>query len=295
MRTRYGIPLIAVATALALSGCVVNTAPTPTPTETAKVTVDKDAVALLPADIKAAGKLIVGVDATYPPNEFKNDNGDAIGWDVDLMDAVAAKLGLTTDYRIAKFDSIIPNVVGGRYDVGSSSFTDNKEREKVVDFVNYYTAGIQWASQKGKTVDPDHACGLKVAVQTGTVEDTDELPAKSLACTDAGKSAIQVLKYDGQDQATNAVALGQADAMSADSPITGYAIALQPTKLQAAGETFDVAPYGIAVGKGSSLADAIKLAFQDLVDDGTYKRILDKWGVADGAIDPITINAGANG
>ena len=71
-----------------------------------------------------------------------------------------------------------------------SSFTDTLEREKQVDFVNYYTAGIQWAAPKGKTVDPDNACGLKVAVQATTYEDTHEVPAKSKACTDAGKPAI---------------------------------------------------------------------------------------------------------
>ncbi len=101
-----------------------------------------------------------------------------------------------------------------------SSFTDNKEREKTVDFVDYFSAGIQWASPAGKTVDPDNACGLKVAVQTTTTEDTDDVPAKSKACTAAGKTAINKLKFDSQDDATNAVVLGQADACRADSPIT---------------------------------------------------------------------------
>ena len=105
-----------------------------------------------------------------------------------------------------------------------SSFTDTTEREQQVDFVNYYSAGILWASAKGKTVDPDNACGLKVAVQSTTYEDTDEVPAKSKTCTDAGKPAIQALRYDTQDDATNAVILGKADALSADSPVTLYAI-----------------------------------------------------------------------
>ena len=297
MRIRYGIPVFAVVAALALSGCVDNSAPAGPAASggTSTVTKDAAAAALLPDKIAKAGKIIVGMDPTYPPNEKKDANGQPIGWEVELMDAVAGKLGVKAVYAVAKFDNIIPSITGGKYDVGVSSFTDNTAREKVVDFVNYYTAGIQWAAPTGKTVDPDNACGLKVAVQATTFQDTDEVPAKSKACTDAGKPAIQAVKFDTQDQATNAVALGQADAMSADSPVTLYAIAQLKGKLQLAGKSFEVAPYGVAVNKGDKIGKALQAALQSLVDDGTYKKILDKWGVADGGIDKITINAAANG
>lgn len=298
MRIRYGIPVLAVAAALALglSGCVDNSTPTTSGGgSTSSGSKDAAAAALLPASIKNAGKIQVGIDATYPPNESKDSSGAAVGWDVDLFNAVSAKLGVKAVYNIAGFDTIIPSITGGKYDAGVSSFTDTTEREKKVDFVNYYSAGILWASPKGKTVDPDNACGLKVAVETGTTEELDDVPGKSKACTDAGKPAIQILKFDGQDQATNAVILGQADAMSADSPITDDAIAKSSGKLQAAGKTFGVAPYGVAVKKGSKLADALQKAFQAIVDDGQYKTILDKWGVADGSLATITINAASKG
>jgi polar amino acid transport system substrate-binding protein len=291
MRIRYAIPVMAVAVALALTGCVNNdTSNTPKGSVT---TGGKDAAlaALLPADIAKAGVIQVGVDATYPPNEYKDSNGNAIGWDIDLFNAVAKKLGVKAVYNIAGFDTIIPNITGGKYDVGVSSFTDNTDREKVVNFVDYYSAGILWASAKGKTVDPDNACGLKVAVETGTVEETDDVPSKSKACVAAGKKPIQILKFDGQDQATNAVVLGQADAMSADSPITDYAIAQSGGKLQVAGKSFEVAPYGIAIDKGSKLDVAIQKTMQSLVDDGTYSKILDKWGVEDGGVKTITLNS----
>lgn len=296
MRIKYGIPVLAVVAALALSGCVDNSAPAgPSASGGASVTKNDAAIALLPAKIKSAGEIQVGVDATYAPNEYKDANGKPIGWDIDLFDAVSATLGVKAVYNVAGFDTILPNITGAKYDVGVSSFTDTVEREKQVNFVNYYSAGILWASPAGKTVDPANACGLKVAVETGTTEEQDELPAKSTACTAAGKPAIQILKFDGQDQATNAVVLGQADAMTADSPITEYAIAKSGGKLKAAGKTFEVAPYGVAVAKGSTLDQAIQKAFQALVDDGTYKKILDKWGVADGGLATITINAAANG
>jgi polar amino acid transport system substrate-binding protein len=294
MRIRYGIPVLAVVAALALSGCVNNSSPT-TPKVTVKAgPVDSAAVALLPASIKSSKVIQVGVDATYPPDESKDASGNAVGWDIDLFDAVVAKLGVKANYNIAGFDTIIPAITGGKYDAGVSSFTDNTDREKTVDFVNYYSAGIEWASAAGKTVDPNNACGLKVAVETGTVEETGDVPSKSKACVSAGKKPIQILKFDGQDQATNSVVLGQADAMSADSPITGDAIKNSGGKLQAAGTTFGVAPYGVAVAKGSSLAKALQKAFQDIVDNGTYKSILIKWGVADGSLSTITINAAGN-
>jgi polar amino acid transport system substrate-binding protein len=291
MRIRYAIPVIAVAAALALTGCVNNDTPSAGGGTVTSGGKDAALAKLLPANIAKAGVIQVGVDATYAPNEYKDTNGNAVGWDIDLFNAVAKKLGVKANYNIAGFDTIIPKITGGKYDVGVSSFTDNTTREKQVNFVDYYSAGILWASPAGKTVDPDNACGLKVAVETGTVEQTDDIPGKSKACVAAGKAAIQILQFDGQDQATNAVVLGQADAMSADSPITDYAIAQSKGKLQAAGKSFEVAPYGIAVAKGSKLDVAIQKTMQSLVDDGTYKKILDKWGVADGSVTSISLNS----
>jgi polar amino acid transport system substrate-binding protein len=282
-----------------LTGCVDNSAPAAGGSSSggsaSAIAKDDAAAKLLPAATAKSGKLIVGTDPTYAPNEYKDESGNPIGWGIEISSAIAAKLGLKPEYQVSKFDNIIPSVTGGKADIGESSFTDTVEREKQVDFVNYYTAGIQWASAKGKTVDPDNACGLKVAVQSTTFEDTDEVPAKSDACVAAGKAAINKLKFDTQDAATNAVVLGQADALSADSPVTLYAIAQTKDKLQLAGKTFDVAPYGIVVKKGSELTKAVQAALQSMVDDGSYKKILDKWGVADGGIDKITINAAANG
>jgi len=298
MRARYVLPALAAAAALMLTGCVDNSTPATSDTDSSSApTIEKDdaAAALVPAEVADTGTLVIGTDAAYPPNEYKNEAGDPIGWGIELAEGIAAKLGLEPEFQIAKFDNIIPSVTGGKADIGESSFTDNVEREKQVDFVNYYTAGIQWASPKGKDVDPNNACGLKVAVQAGTTEDTDEVPAKSDACVAAGKPPIEKLKFDTQDAASNAVVLGQADAMSADSPVTLYAIAQTGDKLQPAGETFDVAPYGIVVAKDSELTKAVQAALQSMVDDGSYQAILDDWGVADGGIDEITINAAANG
>ena len=282
--------------ALALSGCASGTN---TSTEssgpasgTAAASAEKvDEIAnTVPEDIKSSGKLIVGVNIPYTPNEFKDESGKIVGFDVDLMNAVAATLGLTAEYREADFAKIIPSIQGGTFNVGMSSFTDTKEREQTVDFVTYGSAGILWAQRPDNPVDPNNACGKKVAVQATTTEETDELPAKSKACTDAGKPAIQIVSFDGQDAATNAVDLGQADAMSADSPVTLYAIKQSNGKLTQAGEIADAAPYGWPVKKGSPLAQSLQKALEHLIETGTYKQIASNWGVEKVMIDKPVIN-----
>ena len=250
-------------------------------------------VAQLPAKIKKAGVIVVGIDATYAPNDYKDAKGNAIGWDVDLFNAVAKQLGLKTKYVIANFDSILPAVKAGKYDVGVSSFTDTKERQANFDFADYYSAGSQWASQKGKKFDSKNICGLTIAVQSGTVQD-EEIQAKSTACTKAGKKAVNLLPFDAQDQATSAVMLGRAIAMAADSPITQYAVKQSKGKLVLAGPIYDSAPYGYAVPKGSSLAKALSIALSEIKKSGEYDKILKKWGVEAGGISKFTVNGGTN-
>lgn len=273
-----------------LSGCASNTEG-----DTAavtKVSVEKvdELAAAVPDKVKQAGKIVVGVNVPYQPNEWKDPEGKIIGFDVDLLDAVATTLGLKVDYVESAFEKIIPAIQAGTYDVGMSSITDSREREQQVDFTTYFNAGIQWAQQTGKTVDPNNACGLRVAVQATTVEHTEEIPAKSAKCVAEGKPAIDMKPFDEQSAAANALMLGQVDAMSADSPVTAYAIKQSGGKIEAAGPLFDSAPYGWAVQKGSPLAASLQKALQHLIDNGKYGEITTNWGVQDGQIKTSVIN-----
>src|SRR5664280_748648 len=294
MRARHALPVFTAVAALVLTGCADNTKAVAGGSSTT-VLKDAAAAALLPAKVAQSGKLVIATSPNYAPNEFKDNAGKPIGWAIEVGDAIANKLGLKAEYQVARFENIIPGIIGGKIDIGESSFTDTAVREKKVDFVNYYVAGIQWASAAGKVVDPNNACGLKVAVQATTYQDTVEVPAKSAACVKAGKPAIKKISLDTQDAAANAVALGQADAFSADSPVTLYGLVQLKGKLQTAGKTFEAAPYGMAVAKGSGMAKAVQAALQSMVDDGSYGKILAKWGVADGRLKTITINAGTKG
>ena len=291
-----GVAAVALVVAtLSLSACASNKEGGGGPSGSVTGTVSKkeDLSALLPATIKSAGKLVVGVNVPYTPNEYLQ-GGKVVGFDVDLLDATAKVLGLTTDYRQADFTKIIPAIEAGTYNIGMSSFTDNKLREQTVDFVDYFSAGIQWAAPAGKTVDPTNACGLKVSVQSGTTESDDELPAKSKACTSAGKKAITVVKFENQDDATNAVALGRVNAMSADSPVTLYAIKQSGGKLVKAGDVMEAAPYGWPIAKGSQLVQAMQKEMQSLMSSVIYTQICKKWGLEDGAIQTATVNGAIN-
>ena len=254
----------------------------------ASSSVDSALAAKVPADIKAAGKLIVGTDSTYAPSEFLDTDGKTvIGFDVDLFNAVAAKLGLTTEWQSATFGNIIPGVNSGKYNAGVSSFTINPDRLKQVNMVSYFSAGTQWAAKTGATIDPNNACGKKVAVQAGTVQ-VDDITARSKKC---GSNKITIDQYQKQSDATNAVVTGKDEAMLADSPVCAYAVKQTNGQLALAGDIYDSAPYGYVLPKDQTdFADAIAGSVQALITDGTYKSILAKWGVDAGAITTPTVN-----
>jgi polar amino acid transport system substrate-binding protein len=248
---------------------------------------------MVPSSVASDGTITVGTDATYAPSEFLASNGSTvIGFDVDLFDAVAAKLGLKTEWVPAPFANIIPSVQSGKYEIGVSSFTINPDRVKVVDMVSYYSAGTSWATQTGNPsqITPDNACGKRVAVQKGTVQ-VDDVTARSDKCAAAGKPAITIDQYQGQDQVTTSVVSGKDDAQLADSPVIAYAIQQTGGKLVQVGPLYATAPYGYVVKKGEGqFAQAVSKAVNALIADGTYMKVLRKWGVQQGAVTSSAVN-----
>nr|WP_255525271.1 bifunctional serine/threonine-protein kinase/transporter substrate-binding domain-containing protein [Mycolicibacterium sp. BK634] len=271
--------------ATSLAGTASSSEPTP-PADGAVPAI----AATVPQKIRDSGRLVVGVNIPYAPNEFIDADGKVVGFDVDLMNAVARTLGLTPEYRQTAFEAIIPSVRAGDFNLGMSSFTDTKEREAAADFVTYFQAGTLWAQRPGVAVDPDNACGLKVGVAYPSLQESDELPAKSQACVTAGKPPIKKVIYTRQDDLNTALIAGEVDAMSADSPVTGFAIKTSGGQLEAAGTVFDSAPYGWPVDKDSGLGTSLQLALQHLMKTGEYRTIATMWGVEKGMIDAPVIN-----
>jgi polar amino acid transport system substrate-binding protein len=285
---------MAAAAALALSLSACGGSDDKSSNVTANTSVDKALADKVPAAVKADGKILVGTDTTYAPSEFLGTDGKtATGFDIDVFNLVAAKLGLKAEFQTATFGDIIPGVTqSGKYEIGVSSFTVNDERKASSLMVSYYNAGTQWAVKKGNPagVQPDEACGKKIAVQKDTVQ-VDDVTNRSKKCTDGGKGAITVDPYPAQDAATNAVVSGKDDAMLADSPVCAYAVKQTDGQLQLLGSIYDSAPYGYVVKKDqTAFAEAIRDALKAIIADGSYQKALQKWGVEAGAVTAPAIN-----
>ena len=252
-----------------------------------------DAIAkMLPDYVTKDGKLTIGMDTSYAPAEFLAADGKtSVGFDVDIAKALAGVFGLEADPETANFDSIIP-AVGAKYDIGISSFTVTKERLEAVDFVSHFNAGSAWAVKKGNPnkVDSSNLCGVKVAVQTGTTQE-EEVNKDNEQCKADGKDAIDIQSSKLQTDVTTAVASGKASIFYADSTVSAYAIKQTGDTLETLGEDAGGVPEAVAIKKGDTkTAEAVQKAIQKLMDDGTYKKILDTWGVGSGAIDKAEIN-----
>lgn len=244
----------------------------------------------VPDEIRSTGRLIIGVNTPYAPNEFKDANGQIVGFDVDLMNAVARTLGLVPEYRETAFEAILPSVRAGDFNVGMSSFSDTKEREQSVDFVTYFQAGTLWAQRAGSGITPADGCGLRIGVSYGSLQETDEIPTKSEDCVAAGSAPIDKVVYVSQDVLNTALINGEVDAMAADSPVTGFAIKTSGGALEAAGDVFNSSPYGWPVAKGSGLGESLREALVHLISTGEYRTIALMWGVEKGMISTPQIN-----
>jgi polar amino acid transport system substrate-binding protein len=282
--------------ALLVAGCGGGggTAAGPTSAAAPSVAKDEALAKLVPADIASDGKLIVGTDASYPPNEFTAEDGKTmVGMDIDLGTAVAQKLGLTAEFQNSAFDGIIPGIQANKYEAGISSFSINPERLQTVDMISYYSAGTKMGTLAGNPegLSVDNLCGKNVAVQKGTVQ-VEDIAAKSKACTDAGKPAINVTELQLQTDVNLALVSKRVSAMLADSPVVDYAVKTTNGQLEAVGQAYDTAPYGIAIAKQKGeMGKAIQGALDALIKDGTYKAILDKWGLAGGAVTTSELQA----
>jgi polar amino acid transport system substrate-binding protein len=249
--------------------------------------------ALVPGAIKSKGTITVAADASYAPNEFIGPDGHTVvGMDADLSKAIGAAMGLKVNVVNQTFDSIIPGLASGKYDIGASSFTDTKEREKTVDFVDYFQAGTSFFTKaSGGTSVSGLAdlCGKTVSVEKGTTEQTDA-GAQSVKCKKAGKPAVTVLAFPDQNGANLALSSGRAQLSMADSPVASYQVKKANGTFKITGQTYGTAPYGLAIPKKSGLAPAVLAAVKATMKNGTYTKILTKWGVQAGAITAPKIN-----
>jgi polar amino acid transport system substrate-binding protein len=235
---------------------------------------------LVPPALKSKGTLVVASDATYAPDEFiASDGHTVVGMDADLSSALAKVMGLKAKLQNATFDTIIPGLAAGKYDMGASSFSDNKTREKTVDFVDYFIAGESFITKAsgGTSINSiADICGKTVAVEKGTTEEADA-GTQSKKCQSAGKSAVKILSFSDQNQANLALSSGRADLGFLDSPIAAYQVKQTGGQFKVVGAAYATGPYGLAIPKNSGLAPAVQAAMKMLVQNGQYAAIIKKW------------------
>ena len=186
----------------------------------------------------------MAMDATYPPDEFVQ-GAHIVGFDADLGVALGKVMGVKVSLVDATFDTIIPGVEDGKFDVGNSSFTDTKAREQQVTFIDYFRAGEGFYEKATSTATFNGLkalCGHSVAVETGTTEQSD-------AQSQAKRCHVDVLRYADQNQANLAVSDGRANLGFADSQVAAYIVHLSERAVQADGGAFRDRPLRLHSGQ----------------------------------------------
>ncbi|BAJ30758.1 MULTISPECIES: ABC transporter substrate-binding protein [Kitasatospora] len=299
------LPALALASvaALALAGCGSDPAAAPKaapvgiqPSQDVLSGVHKSdaAAALLPDDVKAAGTIKLGGAVGTPPGAYYPEGKKELaGLDVDLVNGVAAVLGVKVQREDAAFETILPALGSGKYDVGTGNFGVTTARLKTVDFVTYIDDGQGFAVRSDNTAlnnvtDLTQLCGLTVGTGAGTTFEAT-LNAKKDDCAKAGKKPYDVKVFTENGAVLTGLQQGRLDVVM--STINGLRYqANQPTaKIRFLGE-FHRLDVGFAFKKGSTLTPAFQAAVNQLIKDGTYQKILAKWGTADSAITESQIN-----
>lgn len=253
---------------------------------TSAVAPDPAAVGLLPADVRSAGVLSVGASVSTPPAAFLLADGvTATGQDIDMTEAVARTLGLRVQRTESTFDGIVPGLTSGKFDVGTGNFAVTEARKKQLSFVTYINDGQGFAVRADDPQPPirdlAQLCGRTVSVLAGSTFEATLAKAQP-TCVAAGRPPIAVRSYP--DGATTGLALAQRRADVTMSTINGlrYLVSRQP-RLRFVNE-FRRLDVGFAVAKGSPLIPAVQAAVTRLMADGTYARILAKWGTSPSAL-----------
>ena len=237
-----------------------------------------------PTDLITPGVLTVGSDTTYPPQEYiDSTTNQPVGFDVDLITAIAQRMGLKANIVTTKFATIIDDLAAKRFDVIISAISITPDRQNQADFVTYLNAGKSILVQKGnpKNIQSiDDLCGLAVGVQDGTIEQ-GVLQSSSDNCSEQDKPAINIIALQDQTAVIQLLANKHVVATYQDSPVTDYYAKQNPSQFEVGGSVFAAGPEGIAVRKNdSSMLNAIQTAYNQLKAAGIYQQLILKWGLA---------------
>lgn len=218
-----------------------------------------------------AEKLNVGTDTAFVPFEYKGDDGEYTGFDIDLWAEIAKRIGVEYELRPMDFNGLIPGLTTGNLDVALAAIFIKSEREKAIDFSHpYFRAGLMTMVRSENTdiVGPEDLKDKVVAVKLGTatVEYVESLNPK------------RIVKFPNIDQAYLEVVTGGADAAMHDTPNVLYYIKTAgEDRVKAVGADVKAAQYGIAFPLGSELRKPVNVALLEMMEDGTYAELFEKW------------------
>lgn len=271
-----------------LAGCGNSDAATTTADKSAPLHGD------LPKDLQDKATMTIASNVEYPPFEFLDtDNKTVLGIDREIADALGKQLGIQIEFQNISFDAIIPGLTSGRYQMAMSAMTDNKERQKEVDFVDYFKAGagiMTHSADAAKYATLDDLCGVTAAVVKGTTE-VPQADAQSKKCEAEGKPGIKSVVFPGQNQVILALQNNRADVILMDSAPGAYA-ASQTTGLTM-NPPYESQPFGIVFAKGTTeLQTAVQKALEAIKSNGEYDAALKKFGLDSGSVDTFPINGG---
>jgi polar amino acid transport system substrate-binding protein len=249
--------------------------------------VSEVARAALPAKVREEGVLRIATSLQWAPFAYRSEKDEAVGIDISLMKVIAAKLGLKPAFDDLKFPAIIPGVTSGRYQVGVDQLSMSPERLNAVDMIPYFDTASVLLIPTGKPApDPGNLCGLTFVVTQGSVQ-VRQLTQLSDACVARNAKPIVQQLYPSSAESLLAIANGRGDAFLTAAPQGVYISRVNPKVELVKGEVPNVerSPAGIALEKGNAaMRKAIALALVAAIEDGSYKAILEEFGVAGSAV-----------
>ncbi|WP_125614910.1 ABC transporter substrate-binding protein [Specibacter cremeus] len=231
---------------------------------------------------KTSGILSIGSDLTYPPYDMLT-NGKPAGFDVDVMSAISADLGLKPQFADTRFAQIVAGIKADRYDVIASTLYVSAARSKEVDFVPYFQTGNSIVVPKDATplTNAQDLCGKKVSVVTATVIAKLLPTTESEKCKANGKQPITVQEFPTDPEATQALLSGQVDAQMTDAAVAKTVVDKSNGRVKISSDAliYPVA-VGLAVKKGNAaLQDALTKSIDNLKTSGAYTKLLKQYNL----------------
>jgi polar amino acid transport system substrate-binding protein len=239
-----------------------------------------------PTTLVRPGTITFLSDTTYPPQEsIDPSNQQAVGFDIEIAQAVAAKMGMTATIQTTDTPQLFGALLAKKGDAIISALQITPDVQRQVALVAYFRAGQAILVRKGNPSaisSLSDLCGKKVSVQVQSPEETSIDEANGGVCKD---NKINKQVYPTDLQAVLILKQRGVEAALDDSPVAAYFVKQTPDQLELAGAPFKTNPEGIAIDpKNGELLKAIQQAMMAIYRDGTYRQILTKWNLLDGEI-----------